>query len=71
MSKLNLLFDFLGELARRRYLLAEQNFSKVGLNHTEARILSILSQSSGQAGQDDITKRMNIDRSSVGRALKT
>lgn len=70
MSRFNLLFDLLGELARRRYQLAEQNFALVGLNHTEARILSLLSQFGGESSQDDIAQKMNVDRSNVGRALK-
>jgi DNA-binding MarR family transcriptional regulator len=70
MSRFHLLFDVLGQLARRRFQLAEQYFAKVGLNHTEARILSLLHQSEGTSAQDDIANKMNIDRSNVGRALK-
>ncbi|MDC3347196.1 MarR family transcriptional regulator [bacterium] len=64
------LFDLLGDLARRRYQLAERYFSKIGLNHTEARLLTLLSQEGGTATQDRLSGLLFVDRSNAGRALK-
>lgn len=64
------LFDLIGELARQRYQIAEQNFSVLGLNHTEARLLNLLSQANGEATQDEISNMLFIDRSNAGRGLK-
>src|SRR5512145_2076009 len=64
------LFDLIGELARRRYQAAEQCFSALGLNHTEARLLAILSQHHGVAAQDVLSNRLTVDRSNAGRALQ-
>ena len=41
------------------------------MNHTEARILSLVNQHLGKVSQDEIGQRMTIDRSNVGRAVKS
>ena len=41
MNSFQTLFDMIGELARRRYQMAEGCFSALGLNHTEARLLAL------------------------------
>ncbi len=64
------LFDLIGVLARRRYQTAEQCFAPLGLNHTEARLLSLLCQAGGTAPQDTLTKSLTIDRTNAGRGLK-
>lgn len=64
------LFDLIGVLARRRYQTAEQCFAPLGLNHTEARLLSLLCQAGGSAPQDTLTKSLTIDRTNAGRGLK-
>jgi DNA-binding MarR family transcriptional regulator len=64
------LFDLIGVLARRRYQAAEQNFSALGLNHTEARLLTLLHQENGVATQDALSSRLFVDRSNAGRGLK-
>lgn len=64
------LFETIGDLARRRYQAAERSFSVIGLNHTEARLLSLLRQAGGGAAQDDLSNQLHIDRSNAGRALK-
>lgn len=65
------LFDLLGVLARRRYQAAEQHFSRLGLNHTEARLLTLLHQQSGTATQEALSNLLFVDRSNAGRALKS
>lgn len=64
------LFDLIGVLARRRYLTAERYYSAFGLNHTEARLLRLLSQEGGEAAQDALSNMLYVDRSNAGRALK-
>ena len=64
------LFDLIGVLARRRYQMAEQSFSALGLNHTEARLLTLLDRENGRATQDALSNMLFIDRSNAGRGLK-
>jgi MarR family transcriptional regulator, transcriptional regulator for hemolysin len=64
------LFDLVGVLARRRYQTAERCFSALGLNHSEARLLTLLRQKEGVATQDALSNMLLIDRSNAGRALK-
>jgi DNA-binding MarR family transcriptional regulator len=70
MNSLQALFDLIGVLARRRYQIAEQYFATLGLNHTEARLLTLLSEEGGAAGQDALSNRLFVDRTNSGRALK-
>ncbi len=70
MDNYQKLFDLIGVLARRRYQAAEQNFSALGLNHTEARLLTLLHQENGEATQDALSIRLFVDRSNAGRGLK-
>lgn len=63
------LFELLGELARARYSLAEQGYAPLGLNHTEARVVHLLSQAA--IAQDQLSARFMVDRSNVGRAVKS
>lgn len=64
------LFDMVGVLARRRYQTAEKRLPALGLNHTEARLLTLLHQEGGAVAQDALSNMIFIDRSNVGRALK-
>jgi DNA-binding MarR family transcriptional regulator len=64
------LFGMIGALARRRYQAAERSFVAVGLNHTEARLLTLLHADGGAATQDALSRRIFVDRSNAGRALK-
>jgi MarR family transcriptional regulator, transcriptional regulator for hemolysin len=64
------LFDLIGELARRRYQAAERCFSALGLNHTEARLLTLLRQEDGVAAQDALSNRLSVDRSNAVRSLQ-
>jgi len=64
------LFEIIGILARRRYQCAERQFAKLGLNHSEARILTLLDQEKGKATQDTLSNLLFVDRSNAGRALK-
>lgn len=64
------LFELIGELSRRRYQLGERAFAKVGLNHTEARILSLLVGMAESPTQDALSSRLTVDRSNAGRAIK-
>lgn len=70
MNSFLTLFDLIGQLARRRYQTAERCFSVLGLNHTEARLLTVLRQEGGAAAQDALSNRLSVDRSNAGRALK-
>ena len=70
MDSFDALFDMIGVLARRRYQTAERSFAALGLNHTEARLLSLLHQENGQATQDALSNMLFIDRSNAGRALQ-
>lgn len=65
------LFEIIGVLARRRYQCAERQFAKLGLNHSEARILILLEQEEGTATQDTLSSQLFVDRSNAGRALKS
>lgn len=64
------LFDLIGELARRRRQNADRCFSALGLNHTEARLLTLLGRQDGVAAQDALTSRLSVDRSNAVRALQ-
>jgi len=64
------LFDMIGTLARRRYQAAERAFAALGLNHSEARLLSLLHEADGKTTQDKLSAGLLIDRSNAGRALK-
>jgi DNA-binding MarR family transcriptional regulator len=64
------LFGLIGELARRRYYTAERCFSVLELNHTEARLLTLLGQEDGVAAQDALSNGLSVDRSNAGRALQ-
>lgn len=70
MDNLLALFDLIGVLARRRYQTAERYFSAIGLNHTEARLLTLLHQEGGTATQDALSNMLFLDRSNAGRAMK-
>ncbi len=64
------LFDLIGDLARRRFRIGERAFATLGLNHTEARLLTLLKQHQGQTTQDVLSNLLSVDRSNAGRALK-
>jgi DNA-binding MarR family transcriptional regulator len=70
MDNFQKLFDLIGVLARRRYKNAEQQFSALGLNHTEARLLTLLHQENGVVTQDALSSQLFVDRSNAGRGLK-
>ena len=70
MDGFQTLFDLIGVLARRRYQAAERHFSALGLNHTEARLLTLLHEADGAASQEALSSQLFIDRSNAGRALK-
>ncbi len=65
-----MLLDLIGVLARRRYQAAERSFSAIGLNHTEARLLTLLHEEGGAATQETLSNMIFVDRSNAGRALK-
>jgi MarR family transcriptional regulator, transcriptional regulator for hemolysin len=64
------LFELIGAFARRRYQAAERSYASVGLNHTEARLLTMLANEDGTATQDALSRRLFVDRSNAGRAFK-
>jgi DNA-binding MarR family transcriptional regulator len=65
------LFDLIGVLARRRYQIGERYFSMMGLNHTQARLLTLLQQEDGTATQDALSAMLFLDRSNAGRAMQS
>ena len=71
MNSYNVLFDLIGTLARERYVMAERHFARLGLNHSEARLLNLLYREGGTASQETLSGKVYIDRSNVGRALKS
>jgi DNA-binding MarR family transcriptional regulator len=64
------LFELIGVLARRRYQNAERSYASLGLNHTEARLLTMLDDEAGATTQDALSSRLFVDRSNAGRAFK-
>jgi DNA-binding MarR family transcriptional regulator len=71
MDNLLALFDLIGVLARRRYQIGERHFSTMGLNHTQARLLTLLQQEEGTATQDALSNMLFLDRSNAGRAMQS
>lgn len=63
------LAELIGRVARRWHQLAERSFAALRLNHTEARLLTLLEQHGGGATQDTLSNQLNVDRSNAGRAL--
>ncbi len=63
------LFDLIGIIAHKRYVTAERKLSVLGFNHTEARLLTLLSQKDAVA-QDELSASLTVDRSNAGRSLK-
>jgi DNA-binding MarR family transcriptional regulator len=70
MDGFHALFDCIGDLARRRFQLAERHFAAVGFNHTEARLLTLLHHQGGEAAQDALSSQLHVDRTNAGRALQ-
>ena len=71
MNNFTTLFDLIVVLARRRFQTAERYFSTLGLNHTEARLLTLLHNQNGPATQDALSNLLFVDRSNAGRAFKS
>lgn len=69
-SNYSTLFDLIGTLSRRRFLAGERAFGRLGFNHTEARLLTLLDGHGGRANQDLLSNSLSVDRSNAGRALK-
>lgn len=65
------LLELITEVGRQRYRLAEKGFLPLGLTHTEARLLILLVKAEGEASQEALSAALVIDRSNVGRALKS
>ena len=63
------LFDLVGELAQRRFRMAERALLILGMNHSEARLVSVLGHE-GTMTQDALSASLTIDRSNAGRSLK-
>jgi DNA-binding MarR family transcriptional regulator len=63
------LAELIGRVARRWHQLAERSFAALRLNHTEARVLTLLAKHGGSATQDTLSNQLNVDRSNAGRAL--
>lgn len=63
------LAELIGRAARRWHQLGERSFAALRLNHTEARLLTLLDQHGGGATQDTLSNQLNVDRSNAGRAL--
>lgn len=63
------LAELIGRVARRWHQLGEKSFAALRINHTEARLLTLLEQHGGGATQDSLSNQLNVDRSNAGRAL--
>lgn len=63
------LAELIGRAARRWHQLAEQSFAALRINHTEARLLTLLRREGGSATQDVLSNQLSVDRSNAGRAL--
>jgi DNA-binding MarR family transcriptional regulator len=50
--------------------MAEKQFAVLGLNHTEARLLTLLDRQGGEVQQDILSSQITLDRSNAGRALQ-
>lgn len=70
LNSLSALFDLVGVLARRRFQVGQRAFASLGLNHTEARLLTLLQMQHGEAKQEVLSNMLSVDRSNAGRALK-
>jgi DNA-binding MarR family transcriptional regulator len=70
MDNFQRLFEVIGVLARKRRQAGDRGFAALGLNHTDARILTMLDQQGGTASQEALSQMIHIDRSNVGRSLK-
>lgn len=62
-------FDLIGDLAHKRYSIAERELRRLSIKHTEAKLLSLVSVDDG-CKQDALAAAIVIDRSNVGRSLK-
>ena len=69
-NNFSILFDLIGTLSRRRFRVGEQGFAKIGLNHTEARVLTLLDREGGESTQEALSGMLTVDRSNAGRAMK-
>lgn len=70
MNTLERLSELIVILARRRRLEGERSFAAFRLNHTQARLITLINQNGGSAGQDAVSSLVHVDRSNVGRAIK-
>jgi DNA-binding MarR family transcriptional regulator len=70
MENFLILFDLIGELTRRRRQVGERGYAVLGLNLTEARLLTLLHRQGGTATQETLSNLISVDRSNVGRGLK-
>ena len=57
MKNFERLFDAIGAMARRRHTRADSALIALALNHTEARLLTLLQQEGGGASQDVLSSR--------------
>src|SRR5687767_9061421 len=69
MKSFERLSDLIGAFARRRHQMAEKSLATIGLNHTEARLLTLLRQS-GAATKDVLSNQVFVHRRNASRALK-
>lgn len=64
------LLELIGVLAHRWHQAADRGFARLGLNHTEARLLRVLAAEREATTQDVLSRRIAVDRSNAGRAFK-
>lgn len=50
--------------------MADRYFAAHDLNHTEARLLTLLNAQGGESTQEALSQKIYVDRTNVGRALK-
>lgn len=63
------LFSYLRTIIKNMRKILDREIAHFGIGHAEMRLLMLL-YSSGNCTQEELTSRLEVDRSNVGRALK-
>jgi len=64
------LFELIGVLGRKRYMFAAPYLVSSGFSPTEARLLTLIINHGGPISQDELSSKIHLDRTNVGRGLK-
>ena len=69
MEKIDELHNILHDFVKNMRSKMEKKLSNFGFGHTEMRLLMMLYQR-GSSNQDELSSRLDVDKSNAGRALK-